>query len=125
MTHILARAATAAALIVVGASTASAHTAGDVFDRLQARGYTNIQFTDSIGPNYMANACRDGIRYHFHVNNYGDVTQRRDIGDCGRRAWRDRRDENYRRWGWRGREDNGYERWGWRRLRSSNDRSSY
>ena len=76
--------ATAAATVSL-ASTASAHTPHDVVHKLQEHGYSRIEFVNSTPPNYMANACRNGTRYHFHVDYYGQVTERREIGSCGYR----------------------------------------
>ena len=76
--------ATAAALLALVAMSHSAfsHTPHDVEHILQDRGYSRIEFISTNPSNYMANGCRDGIRYHFHVNNYGEVTERREIGTC-------------------------------------------
>jgi hypothetical protein len=78
-------------------TSASAHSASAVQDKLERRGYSRIEFTDATPPNYMANACRDGVRYHFHVNYYGDVTERREIGSCGIRAEHHDRYDRYNR----------------------------
>lgn len=92
--------ATAAALMATIAMThaAFAHTPHEVEHILQDRGYNRIEFISTNPSKYMANACREGIRYHFHVNNYGDVTERREIGACygennhrWRRFWTSRR----------------------------------
>jgi hypothetical protein len=72
-------------------TSASAHSPQDVVHILRERGYSNINFLDATPPNYMANACREGVRYHFHVNYYGDVTQRRPIGQCGYARYDERR----------------------------------
>ncbi len=73
----------AAAATLSLASSASAHTPQDVVHKLQEHGYRQIEFLDSTPPDYMANACRNGTRYHFHVDYYGVVTERREIGSCG------------------------------------------
>ena len=116
MTKIATFAGAVAAATLITATAASAHSASAVQDKLERHGYSRIEFTDARPPNYMANACRDGVRYHFHVNYYGDVTERREIGSCGYRAERAERYERddrvhevqpyprHRRWG-------GWNRW--------------
>jgi hypothetical protein len=100
---ILAGAVAAAAL--ASATAASAHSAGEVEEILENHGYSRIQFTSTNPQNYMANACKDGVRYHFHGNNYGQVTERREIGSCGIvRAHRDYDEDG---------DDNGYRRHRW------------
>jgi hypothetical protein len=74
-------AATVGALLAMG-QNAFAHNAREVEHILQDHGYSRIEFTSTNPSNYMANACRGGTRYHFHVNNYGEVTERREIGPC-------------------------------------------
>ena len=108
-----------AAATLITATAASAHTPNEIVDILQERGYSRIEFTDASPPNYMANACRNGVRYHFHVSFYGDVTERREVGSCGgghhygHRAERAEQDDRvyaeqpyprHRRWG-------GWHRW--------------
>ena len=74
-------AAVVAATAAMG-QTAMAHTPHEVEHILQDHGYSRIEFISTNPSNYMANACRAGLRYHFHVNNYGEVTERREIGRC-------------------------------------------
>lgn len=74
-----------AAATMITATAASAHTPDEIVDILQERGYSRIEFTDASPPNYMASACRNGVRYHFHVSFYGDVSERREVGSCGGR----------------------------------------
>lgn len=105
-----------AAATLSSITAASAHTPNEIVDILQEHGYSRIEFTDASPPNYMANACRNGVRYHFHVSFYGDVTERSEVGSCGRgrhyghRAERSEQDDRvyaeqpqqHRRWGgWR------------------------
>lgn len=97
MTKSVTLAGVAAAATLITATAASAHSASAVQDKLERNGYSRIEFTDANPPNYMANACRDGVRYHFHVNYYGQVTERREIGSCGYRAERQERYERYDR----------------------------
>ncbi len=113
MTKIATFAGAIAAASIFAASAASAHTPDEIVDILQDHGYSRIDFVDSTPPNYMANACKNGVRYHFHVNYYGNVTERREIGSCGFRAERVERDDRvheehpYRQYRRRG----GWHRW--------------
>ena len=86
--------ATIAATGLLSFTPANAHSPQDVRHLLQDRGYSNIEFLDTSPPLYMANACRDGVRYHFHVDYYGEVTERRPIGECENH-------EHHHRWQWR------------------------
>ena len=86
-----------AAATLITATAASAHTPNEIVDILQERGYSRIEFTDASPPNYMANACRSGVRYHFHVSFYGDVTERREVGSCGGGRHYGQRAERYER----------------------------
>ena len=71
-----------AAATLTSATVANAHSPHDVVHLLQDDGYSQIEFVDPNPPNYMANACKDGVRYHFHVDYYGQVTERSEIGSC-------------------------------------------
>ena len=75
-------AATAIAATVALSQAACAHSPHDVQHMLQDRGYSQLEFTSTDPSNYMVNACRAGRRHHVHVNYYGEVTERRDIGPC-------------------------------------------
>ncbi len=111
MTKIAALAGALAAATIATSGVASAHSPDEIVDILQDRGYSRIDLVDPTPPNYMANACRNGVRYHFHVSFYGNVTERREIGSCGYRAYRSQHDsrvhevqpyQEHRRWGgWR------------------------
>jgi hypothetical protein len=49
---------------------------------------------------YSFNACKRGVRYHIHVNWYGDLVQVDELGSCGGddRYYRGRSyDDEYRR----------------------------
>jgi hypothetical protein len=86
MTKITTFAGAIAAVTLLTATAASAHSADQVEQILENHGYSRIDFVDATPPNYMANACKNGVRYHFHVNYYGEVTERREVGSCGYRA---------------------------------------
>lgn len=64
------------------ASVASAHDAREVRSDLRDRGYYQIQFIEDEAP-FQVNACRDGERFHLHINWYGHVTERSPLGPCG------------------------------------------
>ena len=80
-----------AVLALVGASTpASAHDSSQVRYELRQQGYSNLQFIVDEAP-FQVNACRDGDRFHLHVDWYGRITERAHIGQCQQRwsrAWR-------------------------------------
>jgi hypothetical protein len=104
----LSCAATAGCIAVFAAGPASAHDAGQVHYELQARGYYNIRFLVPEPP-FQVNACRDGVRFHLHVDYYGRIRERADIGPC--HNWsRAPYDDGY---GWRRRYygDYGYRRY--------------
>ncbi len=76
----------------------SAHDASQVQYELRERGYYQIEFLTDEAP-FQVNACRDGERYHLHVDWYGQIRERVRIGSCqeqwsrGRRYYRD--DDRY------------------------------
>lgn len=85
-----------AAVTLTSVTSVNAHTPQNVAHILRDHGYTKIEFVETNPPTYMANACKNGVRYHFHVNFYGVVTQRREIGYCGR-GYDDNRRSQWRR----------------------------
>lgn len=80
-----------AAIAAISASTVSyAHGSSQVRYELREQGYSNLQFIVDEAP-FQVNACRDGQRYHLHVDWYGRITERAYIGQCQQqwsRAWR-------------------------------------
>ena len=74
-----------AAISLLAVAPASAHTPHKVRHMLQDRGYYRIQFTDRVLPTFQVNACRRGMRFHLHVNYYGEVTRYDRIGWCKHR----------------------------------------
>ena len=62
---------------------ASAHDASQLRYELREQGYTQLQFIVDEAP-FQVNACRDGERYHLHVDWYGRISERARIGECGR-----------------------------------------
>jgi hypothetical protein len=102
----------AVAIGVVGfaASPANAHDADQVRYELHQRGYYNVRFLVPEPP-FQVNACRDGVRFHLHVDYYGRVTERVGVGPCdpvargpydddyaSRRRYRNYGDYGYRRY---------------------------
>jgi hypothetical protein len=69
-------------LAVAGASTAQAHSASGARDVLRNHGFYDIQNerTDSLPYSFIA--CKQGTRYHIHVNYYGEVEQADEVGQC-------------------------------------------
>lgn len=84
--------ASALAFIGLTALPVSAHESDQVRYELRQRGYYNIEFLVAEAPYFQADACRDGDRYHLHVDFYGRITQRTPIGPC-HRDWAERRGE--------------------------------
>ena len=71
---------------VTFATRASAHDASQVRYELQNRGFYQIQFIEDEAP-FQVNACRDGERFHLHVDWYGRITEQSPLGPC-RESWR-------------------------------------
>ena len=57
---------------------------------LHARGYYDIRLERPTLP-YSFSACKRGIRYHLHVDYYGDLVQINEIGRCGGYGYHARR----------------------------------
>lgn len=72
------------ATMLASVTAANAHTPQEVRHMLQQRGYYQIHFVDTNPRHYQVNACNDGRRFHFHVNFYGEVTERDSVGRCRR-----------------------------------------
>ena len=71
------------------------HSLGQAKHTLRDLGYYNIDVERASLP-YSFHACKRGLRYHIHVNYYGDLVQVDELGRC--REYGD--DDNY---GYRGR----------------------
>ena len=78
----------------------SAHEPSQVRYELGQRGYYDIQFIVAEPPQFQVNACRDGERFHLHVDFYGHVTERSRVGRCRGHWGFNRRDaeDRYRRY---------------------------
>ena len=102
----------AAALCIMGFATspASAHDADEVRYELHQRGYYNIRFLVPEPP-FQVNACRDGVRFHLHVDYYGRVTERVGLGPCHTWSRAPYDDGNASRRRYRGYGDYGYRRY--------------
>jgi hypothetical protein len=85
--------------LALGASTAHAHSLYEAEDTLYGLGYYDVRVERASLP-YSFNACKRGVRYHIHVNWYGDLVQVDELGSCGGddRYYRGRSyDDEYRR----------------------------
>jgi hypothetical protein len=58
------------------------HSVDEAEDSLHRRGYYDVRLERASLP-YSFNACKRGVRYHIHVNYYGDLVQVDPIGQCG------------------------------------------
>jgi hypothetical protein len=102
-------AAGALALLLAGTAHASAHSLEEAHHKLHRIGYTDIEVERASLP-YSFTACKRGLRYHVHMNWYGDLEQVDPIGRCrgyaygdsprydGRRSYDEGRALRYRRW---------------------------
>jgi hypothetical protein len=79
------------------------HSVYEAEETLQRRGYYDVRLERESLP-YSFNACKRGVRYHIHVNYYGDLVQVDPVGPCasngygyyGRRSDYDRYYDRYR-----------------------------
>lgn len=84
------------ATLAFSASAAKAHSLGEAEDTLYGLGYYEVRIERATLP-YSFNACKRGVRYHIHINWYGDLVQVDEVGSCGDERYRgDRYDR--RRW---------------------------
>ena len=74
-------AGTALCALGLATSPASAHDTDQLRHELHERGYTNIRLLVPEPP-FQVNACRDGVRFHLHVDYYGRITERVGLGPC-------------------------------------------
>jgi len=58
------------------------HSVFDAEEALYRRGYYDVRLERASIP-YSFNACKRGVRYHIHVDYYGDLVQVDPIGYCG------------------------------------------
>jgi hypothetical protein len=64
-------------------------------DTLYGLGYYDVRVERASLP-YSFNACKRGVRFHIHVNWYGDLVQVDEIGPCGDGGYRGYDDRPYR-----------------------------
>src|SRR5215471_1018880 len=64
-----------------GAVVQKVHTVYEAEETLQRRGYYDVRLERASLP-YSFNACKRGVRYHIHVDYYGDLVQVDPIGRC-------------------------------------------
>jgi hypothetical protein len=57
------------------------HSVYEAEETLYRRGYRDVRLERASLP-YSFNACKRGIRYHIHVDYYGDLVQVDPIGEC-------------------------------------------
>ena len=98
-------------LAVAGASSAQAHSAYEARDVLRNHGFYDIRDQRTGSLPYSFIACKQGARYHLHVNYYGEVEQADEIGQCRDHEAQDeyRRPHHNRHYG--NGYGNGYRRW--------------
>lgn len=82
-----------------GTTILKTHSVGAAQAKLHRHGYHDVDIERSTLP-YSFRACKRGIRYHIHVNYYGDFTQVDAVGPCGRERYEegDGRDRYYDRY---------------------------
>ena len=68
--------------LALGAPRADAHSLYEAKDTLYGLGYYDIQVERASLP-YSFNACKRGVRYHIHINWYGDLVKVDELGSCG------------------------------------------
>jgi tetratricopeptide (TPR) repeat protein len=61
-----------------------AHGVERVRRELREQGFEQLEFQKTKPP-FKLDACRDGERYHLHVDYYGKITEKTAIGPCGAR----------------------------------------
>jgi len=69
------------ALLILSAGTASAHSVSEAEQTLYQHGYSDIRLERASLP-YSFNACKRGVRYHIHVDYYGDLVEVDAMGAC-------------------------------------------
>ena len=69
------------ALLIFGAGSAGAHSVYEAEQTLYQQGFRDVRVERASLP-YSFNGCRGGVRYHLHVDYYGDLVQVDAIGPC-------------------------------------------
>lgn len=75
------------ATLAFSASAAKAHSLGEAEETLYGLGYHDVRVERATLP-YSFNACKRGVRYHIHMNWYGDLVQVDEVGSCGGEGYR-------------------------------------
>jgi hypothetical protein len=70
------------------------HSVYEAEETLNRRGFYDIRLERANLP-YSFNACKRGVRYHIHVNYYGDLVQVDPLGRCDGDGYDRRRDYDY------------------------------
>ena len=78
--------------LTLGTSAAHAHSLGAARETLYSRGYYDVRVERASLP-YSFNACKRGVRYHIHMNWYGDLVQVDPFGQCNGYGNRPRYDD--------------------------------
>ncbi len=84
-------AAVSLATLALSASAVQAHSLYEAKEKLYTLGYSYVR-TERASLPYSFNACKRGVRYHIHMNWYGDLVQVDESGPCGEYGYR------YRSW---------------------------
>jgi hypothetical protein len=66
-----------------GALVQRVHSVYEAEETLHRRGYYDVRVERTSLP-YSFNACKRGVRYHIHVDYYGDLVQLDALGPCDR-----------------------------------------
>lgn len=82
-------AAVGVATLALGTSGAHAHTLYEAKAKLYDLGYYSIRTERARRP-YSFNACKRDVRYHIHINWYGDLVQVDAVGPCDDDGYRAR-----------------------------------
>ena len=69
------------AAIESGTMVKQVHSVYEAEDTLRRRGYYNLRRERETLP-YSFNACKRGVRYHIHMNYFGDLVQVDPVGRC-------------------------------------------
>jgi hypothetical protein len=68
------------------------HTLYEAKHTLYGLGYYDVRVERASLP-YSFNACKRGVRYHIHVDYYGDLVQVDEVGSCREYGYDDNGDD--------------------------------
>lgn len=80
-------------ILALSTSVAQAHSLYEAEETLYGLGYYDVRIERASLP-YSFNACKRGLRYHIHVDWYGDLVQVDELGPCGGYAYQPRYDDD-------------------------------